>query len=255
MSKNSKFNKIKIKEILKELQKVKELQEEQVPVQEEHEVQVQVQEEQVPVQEEQVPVQEEHEVQEDQKCEHCNIITDLKDDINGSKICRDCESCPICMEFFNKSDEEVVKLGRFCEHKFCKTCIKSIPEVKCPLCRAEPDYFENNLPLTNLQEIDNYLTNFIKCTTSENYIISENMEGDNFIQYEECEEYANLNLELFPVFNKNLKCFMDACFKQNIGGFFIRYYDNIISQVNSLQKCGFVKVYKVTQIDKFKFME
>ena len=29
-------------------------------------------------------------------CENCESNTNLKDDISGTKICEECESCPVC---------------------------------------------------------------------------------------------------------------------------------------------------------------
>lgn len=187
----------------------------------------------------------------EEKCAHCDGETDLTDDINGTKICKDCESCPVCMDYFGKSSKEVITIGKFCDHKFCKTCIKSIPEIKCPLCRAEPDYFRNILPLKKIGDVTEFFLDFVKCASAENYTISEDISNPyHSIQFEECNAYQNLNTDLFPVFNRNLKGFMNDCFEKEIGTFAVKYYDNTITKLKLIQKCGCIKFYNIIPINK-----
>ena len=186
----------------------------------------------------------------EEKCERCDGKTDLKDDINGTKICKDCESCPICMDCFNKSSKEVIPIGKFCDHKFCKTCIKSIPDIKCPLCRAEPEYFSNILPLTSLNEVTDFFKYFIGGRSPKEYEIFKPTEDSyDSNEFQECNESQN-SLALFPVDNRNLTDFINDCFEKEIGTLTVKYYDNTITKMELTQKCGCISDYNLIPITK-----
>jgi hypothetical protein len=186
----------------------------------------------------------------EEKCEHCDGETDLKDDINGTKICKDCESCPICMDCFNKSSKEVITIGKFCDHKFCKKCIKSILDIKCPLCRAEPDYLSNFLAFKTVEEVTAFFLDFVKCDSPENYTILKPIDDSyDSNEFQECNESQN-SLALFPVDNRNLTDFVNDCFEKEIGTLTVKYYDNTITKMELTQTCGCISDYNLIPITK-----
>lgn len=90
-------------------------------------------------------------------CVNCESNTNLKDDISGTKICEECESCPVCLEYFSKKDNKLIRFSDGCSHKFCKSCSDNFLDIKCPMCRYTPKYCRNTDKIDNITLFKEYL--------------------------------------------------------------------------------------------------
>jgi len=177
-------------------------------------------------------------------CENCGSNANLKDDISGTKVCEECESCPVCLEYFSKKDNKLIKFSDGCSHKFCRSCSDNFLDTKCPMCRYTPQYIENKIPITSLSYFDTYLKDKKIMPLYKHRIVKEN----TLISFEYCQKYKKYDKELSNVNGKNVKDFVEKALLMKIGTFFIEHYkDKAFNLVHYFNCECCEKKYKIAE--------
>lgn len=181
-------------------------------------------------------------------CENCGSNTNLKDDISETKICEECESCPVCLDDFNKKDNKLIRFSDGCSHKFCRSCSDNFLDTKCPMCRYTPQYIENKIPITSLSYFDTYLKDKKIMPLYKHRIVKEN----TLISFEYCEKYnrkyKKYDKQLSHVNGKNVKDFVEKALQMKIGTFFIEHYkDRAFNLVHHFNCECCEKKYKIAE--------
>lgn len=178
-------------------------------------------------------------------CENCGSNNNLKDDISGTKICEECESCPVCLDYFSKKDNKLIKFSDRCSHKFCRSCSDNFLDTKCPMCRYTPQYMENGIPITSLSYFETYLQAKKIKPLHKHKIIKVNTH--NSIE-NDCQKYKKYDKELSDVNGKNVKDFVEKALLMKIGTFFIEHYkDKAFNLVHYFNCECCEKKYKIAE--------
>jgi len=176
-------------------------------------------------------------------CENCGSNTNLEDDISGTKVCEECESCSVCLEYFSKQDKQFIKFSDGCSHSFCKSCTDSFLDVKCPICRYNPPCYQNKNKIDTIEFFEKYLQDNKLKPLKYYKMVAINTDQciDNCNKYNTCGNISCMEGE-------SVANYVKTNFVQKKCDFYIEHYkDRVLSLVCNFN-CGCCKkMYKIAE--------